>query len=89
MPCGGALGPYAPSTNNIKGKNKRSKMGIVKNIILLPFLPLRLAWKWTAGAEINGSQHVLAHLIGTVIVAGILYSLIGWGIMSLVDKFVK
>lgn len=64
-------------------------MGLIKNIILLPFLPLRLAWKWSGGSAINGHQNMFAHLIGTVIVAGILYSLIGWGIMSLVDKFAK
>ena len=47
-------------------------MGIIKNIILLPLLPLRLAWKWSGGAAINGQQSGCAHVLGTVIVAGIL-----------------
>ena len=64
-------------------------MGIIKTIILLPFLPLRLAWKWSSGAEMNGQQNGCAHVIGTVIVAGILYGLIGWGVMSLVEMFNK
>ena len=64
-------------------------MNIIKNILLLPFLPLRLAWKWSGGAAINGQQNGCAHVIGTVIVAAILYGLIGWGIMALVNMFSK
>ena len=64
-------------------------MNIIKNIILLPLLPLRLSWKWSGGAAINGQQNGCAHVIGCVIVAGILYGLIGWGIMSLVEMFNK
>ena len=64
-------------------------MNIVKNILLLPFLPLRLAWKWSGGAAINDQQNGCAHVIGTVIVAVILYGLIGWGIVSLVEVFSK
>ena len=64
-------------------------MGIVKNIILLPFLPLRLAWKWSGGAKINGQQNGCAHVIGCVIVAVILYGLIGMGIEALVKMFNK
>ena len=30
-------------------------MKILKNIILLPFLPLRLAWKWSSGAKATSS----------------------------------
>ncbi len=56
---------------------------------MLPFLPIKLAWKWTSGAQINGQQNGFAHFIGFLIVAGILYSLIGWGIMSLIDMFTK
>ena len=64
-------------------------MNIIKNIILLPFLPLRLAWKWSGGATINGRQNIFAHLIGTVIIAAILYGVIGWGIRALVEIFSK
>jgi len=64
-------------------------MGIIKNIILLPLLPLRLAWKWSGDSAINGQKSGCAHVLGTVIVAGILYGLIGWGIMSLVEMFNK
>ena len=38
-------------------------MGLIKNIILLPFLPLRLAWKWSGGSAINGRQNIFAHLM--------------------------
>ena len=68
---------------------RKRKMGIMKNIVMLPFLPIKLAWKWTSGAQINGQQNGFAHFIGFLIVAGILYSLIGWGIMSLIDMFTK
>lgn len=64
-------------------------MGIIKNIVMLPFLPIKLAWKWTSGAQINGQQNGFAHFIGFLIVAGILYSLIGWGIMYLIDMFTR
>lgn len=64
-------------------------MNIIKNIILLPFLPLRLAWKWSSGAKINGQEGGCAHVIGALIGAVILYGLIGWGITSLVEKFSK
>ena len=78
-------------------------MGIIKNIILLPFLPLRLAWRWSSGAKattagalwnkkdaygndiVHESGGCLPRLLGTVIIAGILYGLIGWGVMSLVE----
>ena len=61
-------------------------MSIIKNIILLPFLPLRLAWKWSAATAINGQQNGCAHVFGFLIVASILYGLIGWGIMKLLGK---
>lgn len=64
-------------------------MGVIKNILLLPFLPLRLAWRWSSEAKINGVQNGFAHLLGTIIIAVILYSLIGWGIMTLIDVFSK
>ena len=64
-------------------------MNIIKNIILLPFLPFRLAWKWSGSTAINGQQNIFAHLIGTVIIAAILYGVIGWGIRALVEIFSK
>ena len=64
-------------------------MNIIKNIILLPFLPISLAWKWSSGAAMNGQPNGCAHVIGFLIVAGILYGLIGWGIMALVNMFSK
>ena len=82
-------------------------MKIIKSILLLPFLPLRLAWRWSSGAKVtsggalwnekdeNGNDIILEkggclpRLLGTVIIAGILYALIGWGIMSLVEVFQK
>lgn len=64
-------------------------MGIIKNIILLPFLPLRLAWKWSSETKINGQAGGCAHVIGTIIISVILYGLIGWGIMSLIEMFNK
>ena len=64
-------------------------MNIIKNIILLPLLPLRLAWKWSGGSEINGQKSGCAHVLGAVIVAGIIYGLIGWGIMAIVEMFNK
>ena len=62
-------------------------MGIIKSIILLPFLPLRLAWKWSSETKLNGQGGGCAHAIGFLIVAVLLYGLIGWGIMSLIEKF--
>ena len=64
-------------------------MSVIKSILLLPFLPLRLAWKWSGGAAINGQQNGCAHVLSFLIVAAILYSLIGWGIMTLVNMFNK
>ena len=82
-------------------------MGIVKTILLLPLLPLRLAWKWSSGAKATSSGALwnkkdefgndiviekggcLPRLMGTVIIAAILYSLIGWAIMSIVQIFQK
>ena len=61
-------------------------MNIIKNIIMLPFLPIRLAWKWSAATAINGQQNGCAHVIGFLIVTGILYGLIGWGIMKILGK---
>ena len=55
----------------------------MKWIVLFPFLPLVWAWKWSGGAAINGESNFFAHLIGCVIIAGILYSIIGFGIMKL------
>ena len=38
-------------------------MGTVKAIVLLPFLPLRLAWKWSSGAQKNGQGNQMdAHM---------------------------
>ncbi len=64
-------------------------MGIVKNIILLPFLPIRLAWRWSGGAAINGQQNGCAHVLGTVLISAVLYALIGWGIKALIETFSK
>ena len=61
-------------------------MNIIKNIIMLPFLPIRLAWKWSAATAINGQQNGCAHVIGFLIVTVILYGLIGWGIMKILGK---
>ena len=47
-------------------------MNIIKNIILLPFLPISLAWKWSSGAAMNGQPNGCAHVIGFLIVVGIL-----------------
>ena len=55
----------------------------MKWIVLFPFLPLVWAWKWSGGSAINGESNFFAHLIGCVIIAGILYSIIGFGIMKL------
>ena len=54
----------------------------MKWIVLFQFLPLVWAWKWSGGAAINGESNFFAHLIGCVIIAGILYSIIGFGIMN-------
>lgn len=54
----------------------------MKWIILFPFLPLKWAWQWSGGSQINGSSNFFAHLLGCLIIAGILYSAIGWGIMK-------
>lgn len=82
-------------------------MKILKNIILLPFLPLRLAWKWSSGAKAtssgalwnkkdeNGNDIIiekggcLPRLLGTIIIAGILYSGIIKGGIFLFEKFFK
>ena len=61
-------------------------MGIIKNILLLPFLPLRLAWKWSSETKLNGQGGGCAHVFGFLIVSSILYGLIGWGIMKLLGK---
>ena len=61
-------------------------MGIIKNILLLPFLPLRLAWKWSSETTLNGRGGGCAHVFGFLIVSAILYGLIGWGIMKLLGK---
>ena len=82
-------------------------MGIIKSIILLPFLPLRLAWRWSSGTKVTTSSALwnkkdalgndvvqeyggcLPRLLGTVIIASILYGFIGWVIMNLVEVFTK
>ena len=64
-------------------------MNIIKNIILLPFLPIKLAWKWSSETQVNGQAGGCAHVIGFLIVTVILYGLIGWGIMSLIEMFNK
>ena len=89
-------------------------MKIIKNIILLPFLPLRLAWRWSGGAKItsagakitsagalwnkkdeDGNDIViekggcLPRLLGTIIIAGILYAAIIHGCIYLFDKYFK
>ena len=61
-------------------------MNVIKNVILLPFLPIRLAWKWSSASAINGQPSGCAHVLGTIIVAAILYSLIGWGCMKILGK---
>ena len=58
-------------------------MKLLLGILKLPFLPISLAWKWTSGAAINGSANGCAHLIGFLIIAGMIYSGIGYGIMAL------
>ena len=82
-------------------------MKLLLNIILLPFLPLRLAWKWSEGTTLKASGIIikrdrfgrevpgekyrgcLPRLIGTAFIAGILYGLIGWGIISLIEMSQK
>lgn len=81
-------------------------MKLLLNLILLPLLPLRLAWKWSEGTTLKSSgiftkrdrfgrevadkyNGCLPRLIGTVIIAGILYGLIGYGIRSLIEMFQK
>ena len=44
-------------------------MGIIKNILLLPFLPLRLAWKWSSETKLNGQGGGCAHVFGFLIVS--------------------
>ena len=57
----------------------------MKWIVLFPFLPLKWAWQWSSGSAINGDSNFFAHLIGFVIIAGILYGGIGFGIMKLLQ----
>lgn len=68
-------------------------MGLIKSIILLPFLPIKWAWKLSSAAEINGRAGGCAHVIGFLIVSAILYGAIGgaicWGIMFFIDTFGK
>ena len=82
-------------------------MKILKSIVLLPFLPLRLAWKWSNGAkattagalwnkkDANGNDIIiekggcLPRLLGTIIIAGILYSGIIKGGIFLFEKLNK
>ena len=61
-------------------------MGVIKNILLLPFLLLRLAWKWSSETAINGQPNGCAHVVATIVIAGILYGGIAWGIMKLLNK---
>lgn len=62
---------------------------MMKWIILFPFLPLKWAWQWSGGSTISSgsgeSGGFFAHLIGFLIIAGILYSVIGWGIMKVLS----
>lgn len=78
---------------------------IIANILLLPFLPIRLGWRWSSGAKVSTkgalfNRHdrdgneiyvekggCLPRLIGTAIIAGILYSLIGWGLQKILPMF--
>lgn len=78
---------------------------IIANILLLPFLPLRLGWRWSAGAKVSTQGGLfnrydrdgneiyvekggcVPRLIGTVIIAGILYSFIGWGLQKILPMF--
>lgn len=55
----------------------------MKWLILFPFLPIKWAWRWSAGAAVNGSENGFAHIIGFLIIAGILYSAIGWGLVKI------
>ena len=82
-------------------------MKIIKNIILLPFLTLRLAWKWSGGTKVTsggalwnkkdeyGNDIViekggcLPRILGTIIIAGILYAVIIQGGIFLFEKFFK
>lgn len=57
----------------------------MKWIILFPFLPLKWAWQWSGGTKVNDESNVFAHILGFLIVAGILYSAIGWGIMKVLS----
>jgi hypothetical protein len=85
---GRRLRPLSFPVNETKG-TEEGKMGIIKKIILLPFLPIKWAWKWSAGAKINGQENGFAHFIGFLILAAALYSMIGWGVRSIVDMFTK
>ena len=64
-------------------------MRLLLNIILLPFLPLRLAWKWSTGAKINGQVNGFAHVLATIIVSSIFYGLIGKAFSTLITMFNK
>lgn len=63
---------------------------IVLEVLLLPFLPIRLGWKWSAGFTVKfgsgGGSSFLGRIVGTVLIAGVLYSLIGSGINAIVGK---
>ena len=63
-------------------------MFIVK-LILIPFWPIFIGWKLSAGtvAKTNdGTEHpILGRLIGTVIVAGLIYYGVIWAVMKVVD----
>ena len=57
----------------------------MKWLILFPFLPMKWAWQWSSGSKVNGESNIFAHLLGFLIIAGILYSAIGWGIMKVLS----
>ena len=78
---------------------------IIANTLLLPFLPIRLGWRWSSGSKVTTkgalwNKHdrdgneiyvekggCLPRLIGTAIIAGILYSIIGWGLLKILTIF--
>lgn len=77
-------------------------MKVLLNIILLPLLPLRLAWRWTGGAKASWTTKdrygrdvvmkqggCLPHVLGTLVIAGLLYAIIGVCIQKVMEVVAK
>lgn len=98
--------PLSFAMNGVRGRRNRVNRAmlkllwwLVKNIILLPFLPIRLGWKWGREAKIrfSGSKRdafgniiyeevggCLPRLVSTFISAGLMY----YGIYKAVLYFI-